>query len=253
MTALLSFTALGGVQLLLLLVLTLLAAVLRGYAGFGFSALVVAGASLFMPTREAVPLVLMMEILGSTLMARQIWRDVNWRLIGCVLLGMVTMSPLGQYVLRHMDINLMRLMAGVLLLLAIALLAAGRLFTLRNAPSGWLVAGVVSGWMNGMLAMGGLAMMVCLLNSGARMAVLRASLVGLFFITDSYAIGVASLVGLVDSHTLARAACMAPCMLVGVAIGARHFSPEHEQTYKKVVLGLLAVLALLLLLRALFS
>ena len=247
----LTATGMGGGALLLLLLLTLLAAVLRGYAGFGFSALVVASASLFLPTREVVPLVLIMEVFGSILMARQVWGDINWRLVGFVLLGVVCFSPLGQFALSQMDINQMRLIAGLLLLLAIALLAAGRFFTMPNAPAGWVGTGVATGFMNGLLAMGGITMMVCLMNSGMRVAVLRASLVGLFFLIDSYAIGVAAVVGLVDAQTIARTMFMAPFMLAGIFLGARKFDPEQEQAYRKVVLALLAVLAVLLLLRAL--
>lgn len=62
-------------------IIVLAASVIRGYAGFGFSAIVVAGASLFLPTREVVPLVLLLEIIASLQMATQVWRHVNWRMV----------------------------------------------------------------------------------------------------------------------------------------------------------------------------
>lgn len=251
MTALLEAAELSAAALLVLLVVTVLAAVIRGYAGFGFSAIIVASSSLFLPTREAVPLVLILEVLASVAMARQIWRDINWRLVGCILIGVAFFSPLGQYALSRADIDLMRLVTALLLLLAIALVAAGRFFAMRNAPPTWVLTGVVSGFMNGMLAMGGMWTMVFLINSGVKVAVLRASLIALFFITDCYAIGAGAAYGLVDEKLFVRVACLLPFMLVGVKIGAGKFNPDQQETYKKMVLMLLALLAMLLLLRAL--
>ena len=59
----------------------LFAAIIRGCAGFGFSAIVVAAESLFLPTREVVPLVLvlvlvlLLEVVASLQMAKQDVRE----------------------------------------------------------------------------------------------------------------------------------------------------------------------------------
>ncbi|MCH9705448.1 MAG: sulfite exporter TauE/SafE family protein [Proteobacteria bacterium] len=248
---LLAAANLNGTQLLLLLLIVFIGAIIRGYAGFGLSALVVASTSLFLPTREAVPFVLVIEVIASLQMVKQIWRHINWRLISCILISVAIFSPLGQYALRVTDIELMRLITAILLLMAVGLVAAGRFFTIPNAPSGWLLTGCVSGFMNGLLAMGGIWTMVFLVNSGVQVAVLRASLVALFFITDIYAISVATFYDLIDRSILVRVVCALPLVFLGIHLGAARFNPTQQEKYKTIVLLLLTLLALLLIIRTL--
>ena len=72
---------LSGNELFALSTIILVGSIIRGYAGFGFSAIVVAGASFFLPTREVVPLVLFLEMVASLQMAAQVRKDVNWKTV----------------------------------------------------------------------------------------------------------------------------------------------------------------------------
>ena len=233
--------------------IVLVASVIRGYAGFGFSAIVVAGASLFLPTREVVPLVLLLEIIASLQMATQVWRHVNWRMVLSILATSILFIPLGQYVLLWVEIESMRVIAAILLLVAVALTATGRFFSFKNDPKGWFLIGTVSGFMNGLLAMGGMWAMIFLLGSGAPIATMRASLVALLFATDFYAVLAGSGQGLVNSIILVRFIWVIPALFVGVWIGSRKFESSNADTYKKVVLWVLATLAVTLLLKAFFA
>lgn len=58
------------------------AGIVRGFAGFGFSALCVAGLSLFLPPAQVVPPVFMLEVLASVTLLRGALRDVDWRWLG---------------------------------------------------------------------------------------------------------------------------------------------------------------------------
>ena len=234
-------------------IIVLAASVIRGYAGFGFSAIVVAGASLFLPTREVVPLVLLLEIIASLQMATQVWRHVNWRMVLSILAASIIFIPLGQYVLLWVEVEPMRAIAGFLMLAAVVLTATGRSFPFKNEPKGWFLIGTVSGFMNGLLAMGGMWVMIFLLGSGIQIATMRASLVALFFATDSYAVLVGSGRGLINSIILVRFIWALPALFLGVWIGSRKFESSNANTYKKVVLWVLATLAVLLLLKALFA
>jgi len=147
----------------------------------------------------------------------------------------------------------MRVIAAVLLLISVTLIAAGKSFPIRNEPRGWFFIGTLSGFMNGLLAMGGIWIMIFLLGSGIKVVTLRASLVALFFITDCYTILAGSGQGLVTSPILVRFVWVLPALFLGVWIGSRKFEGSNPDIYKKVVLVVLAVLALLLLFKALFT
>ena len=53
------------------------AGVVRGFAGFGFSALSVAGLSLMVSPARVVPAIFMLEILASLSLLRSAWRDID--------------------------------------------------------------------------------------------------------------------------------------------------------------------------------
>lgn len=231
----------------------LTASVVRGYAGFGFSAIVVAGASLFQPTQEVVPLVLLLEVIASLQMAARVWKQVNWRMVGSILSASALFIPLGQYVLLSVQIELMRVIAAILLLTAVILLATGRSFPVKNGAKGWFLIGTVSGFMNGLLAMGGMWAMIFLLGSGINVATIRASFVALFFATDSYAVLTGLGQGLMTKTVLVRFIWVLPSLCLGVWIGSRKFESSNDRIYKRVVLLVLAVLAVMLLLRALHA
>lgn len=243
-------SGLSSSQLIVLSSIVLIASVIRGYAGFGFSAIVVAGASLFLPTREVVPLVLILEVVASLQMAAQVWRQVNWKMVVSILAASVLFIPLGQYVLLWVEVELMRVIAAVLMLAAVLLIATGRSFPVKNVPRGWFLIGIVSGFMNGLLAMGGMWAMIFLLGSGIKVATIRASLVALFFATDSYAVLTGSGQGLINSTIWVRSILALPALFLGVWIGSRTFESSNAETYKKVVLLVLAALAVILLLKA---
>lgn len=246
-------SGLVGSHFLILSLVVLNAAIIRGYAGFGFSAIVVAAGSLFLPTREVVPLVLLLEIVASLQMARQVWPDVNWKLVLSILGGSILFIPLGQSLLLWIAVEPMRIAAAVLLLSAVALTATGKSIPVRNTPSGWFLIGTVSGLMNGLLAMGGMWVMILLLGSGIRIATLRASLVALFFTTDAYAVLTGTGQGLVNSSIVLRFFWMLPALFAGVWLGSRRFEGSDARTYRNVVLSVLAALAVLLLVRALYK
>ena len=246
-------SGLSSSEFLALSVIILIASVIRGYAGFGFSAIVVASSSLFLPTHEVVPMVLLLEVAASLQMAKQVWRDVNWKMVVSILAGSFLFIPLGQYLLIWVPVEPMRALAAVLLLAAVILAAAGRPFRIGNHRGTWFLIGTVSGFMNGLLAMGGMWAIIFLLGSGIRVATIRASLVALFFSTDSYAVLTGAVHGLINRDILIRFIWALPALIAGVWAGSRSFKTGKPELYRKVVLALLGTLALLLLLRALIG
>jgi uncharacterized membrane protein YfcA len=71
------------------------AGIVRGYSGFGFSALCVAGLSLFLPPATAVPPVFVLEVLASSSLLRSACRHVDWRWLGWLAAGNALCIPLG--------------------------------------------------------------------------------------------------------------------------------------------------------------
>jgi len=78
--------------------------------------------------------------------------------------------------------------------------------------------------------------MIFLLGSGINIRTIRASLVALFFTTDSYAVLTGLGQGLMNSTILVRSIWVLPSLFLGVWIGSRKFESSNADIYKKVVI-----------------
>jgi len=252
-TWLLSWVNLDAFSLLAALIIVFLAAIVRGYTGFGFSALVVASLTLFLPPAEVIPVVLLMEIVASIGMLPSVWKDVRWKAISILLIGIVIGAPLGVYLLGNVSEVLARIIISIIILVASAALLWGYSFKgSGNAPT-TVGTGVLAGIVNGIGAAGGLPIVLFFLASGAAAAATRASLVALIFAIDAYTTVLTVSSGLVDSVTLKRLAIFLLPLLLGVLVGSRQFIRANPESFKRLTLALLIVLALVGLLKSVFS
>jgi uncharacterized protein len=96
----------------------------------------------------------------------------------------------------------------------------------------------------------GMAVAVMLFTTTISGAAARATLIALFFATDLYSLAWAGGNGLLDSNLLRWVGWLFMPMLIGIAIGRKHFLRVDEAGFRRGVLRVLAVMAGLGLVRA---
>ena len=220
-----------------------LAAIVRGFSGFGFSLLAVSALTLLSPPSEVVPTIFLLEVAASLHLLPSIWKDVQWRSLMPLILGCGLATPVGAYALATLPASPMQIALSLFVLVSVVFLWSG--FTLKKVPSTAATMGIgaASGLFNGALAMGGPPVIVFYFASPIGMAAGRASLIGYILATDT--LGLASLAwhGLITRDALLRAALFLPALLAGVWLGARGFKSVNEVVFRKIVLIIMAVLA----------
>jgi len=235
------------------------AGIVRGFAGFGFSALCVAALSLFLPPAQVVPPIFVLEVLASLTLLRGAWRDVDWSWLSWLVLGNALCIPLGVALLAFVSETPLRLLIGALLLLAATLLRGGWKLSLQPTRGVRLTTGLVSGFVNGVAAIGGIAVAVLLSGTALAPAAMRATMILLFLFTDLYALAWAAVLpgehgqDLLGPRTLQLALWLTPAMLAGIWVGQRAFSGVSPETFRRHVLNLLMTIAGLSVLRALWA
>jgi len=235
------------------------AGIVRGFSGFGFSALCVAGLSLFMPPAQVVPPVFVLEVLASVSLLRGALKHADWHWLSWLLLGNVLCIPLGVALLALVDETPLRLIIGALLLLAAALLRSGWQLSLQPTRAVRLATGLVSGFVNGVAAIGGIAVAVLLSATALPPVAMRATMILMFLFTDLYALAWAGIVPsetggeLLGARTLQLALWFVPAMLAGIWFGQRAFVGVAPQLFRRRVLNLLVLVAGLSVLRALWA
>ncbi len=237
------------------------AGVVRGFSGFGFSALCVAALSLFLPPALVVPPIFVLEIVASLSLLRGAWADAQWRWLLWLALGNAVFIPLGIAVLAWVSELHVRLLIGAMLLGVALALRSGWRIALEPTPGVGLTAGVVSGFFNGVAAVGGMAVAVLFSAANVQPAVMRATMIVFLLWTDVYSLGWAAALSalvpggeaLVGWHTLLTAAWLLPATLTGIWVGQRSFAGVPPHIFRKQVLNLIALIALISVLRALWS
>jgi uncharacterized protein len=230
-----------------------IAAIVRGFSGFGFSLLAITALSLVYTPAEIVPSIFMLELAASINLLPSIWKDIHWKSLGPLTLGCFIATPVGVWLLANIPPAPMQIALSVFVLIATALLWWG--FAWKSMPGklGATLAGAASGLSNGAFGIGGPPVILFYFASPAGVAAGRASLTAFFLLTDVIGLANQSTHGLVTWDAALRALTYLPALLAGVWIGARSFKSTDPETFRTAVLVLLAVLAVMIGARALLA
>ena len=229
------------------------AAMVRGYSGFGFSLLAIAALSLALPPAEIVPSIFMLEIAASLHLLPGIWKDIHWRSIALLLAGCLVGTPFGVWLLAHIPAPPMLVALGLFILASAFLLWRGfALKTMPNRPA-TMATGAISGLFNGAFSTGGPPVILFYFASPAGTIAGRASIIAYFLGTDMIALPLLAREGLVTWEAFIRALMFLPPLLAGVWLGARSFKGADPAVFRKWVLTILALLAVLTAAKGLFS
>jgi uncharacterized membrane protein YfcA len=221
------------------------AAIVRGYSGFGFSLLAITSLSLVLPPTEAIPPIFMMEVAASLSLLPGIWKDIHWRSLGLLGGGCLVSTPIGVWFLASVPAAPMKIVLALAVLVAVGLLWSG--YARKTMPSAaeTIATGGLAGLLNGALGIGGLPIAVFYFNSPAGIAVGRASLIAFFIGTDVMGLGFLASQELVTGEGFYRFLTFVPALLAGQWIGAHSFRTADPAAFRRWILMLLAVLAML--------
>jgi len=238
-------------QLAYVLSIVFIAGVVRGLAGFGFSALCFFALAPIFSAQTIVPLMFVMEAMASLHLLPKVWRHIPWRWVIILCLGSMMGTPLGVIALQYWQSDLVRGLAGGGVL--IACVALWRQWHFNAAQSCvWLVmAGMFSGLVNGLASIGGLVVAVYLMSSNMPLIAMRAGLILFFLLVDIYALFWLNGHNLVSPNLPSLLLVMMPVMLVGNQIGYLLFDRIDVGLMRKFTLVLLSSLATIALVSAL--
>jgi uncharacterized protein len=220
-----------------------LAAIVRGFSGFGFSLLSITSLSLVLPPAQVVPSIFMLEVAASIRLLPEVWKDIHWRSVAPLLVGCIVATPFGVWLLAHVPAPPMQIALGLFVFIATALLWLG--FALKSMPGkiASTAVGAASGFANGAFGIGGPPVILFYFASPAGNIAGRASLIAFFLATDIIGLSFQSREGLVTWDTAQRALVFLAPLLIGIWIGTRGFKNADPETFRKIVLVVLALLA----------
>ena len=222
-----------------------LAAIVRGFSGFGFSLLSITAIALILPVKQIVPSIFLLEIAASINLIPGIWREIHWRSLTWLMVGYVIGLPAGVYALIYAPEAPTQIVLGIFVIGTAILMLRG--FRLEKTPGtgASTATGVASGVLNGAFGIGGPPVVLFYFSTPGAAAIGRASIIFFFLFTDLLGVGYFATQGIVTVQSFVQAALWLPALLIGVWLGAHGFRRMNEQVFRRWVLVILMALALL--------
>jgi len=245
----LTYFQLSLIEIYYVIFIVFIASIIRGFNGFGFSAICISGFSFILPAIEIVPIILALEVAISIFMVPYIWSKIDWRFVFKILLGIIFGSPIGLYLLKYLNQQTTHLSVCLLIIFFSILLMKGFSNQKINNNYGKFFTGIFSGALNGLTTLGGMPVALFLLITSIQPAIIRGSLAALFFLTDIYAFVLSFFSGIVDMTTIYRVIPLIIILPLGVFIGDKFFVKSNEETYRKVVFYFLIIISIIGVLR----
>jgi len=240
----LSYFQLSLIEIYYIIFIVFIASIIRGFNGFGFSAICISGFSFILPAIEIVPIILALEVVISIFMVPYIWNKIDWKFVFKILLGIIIGSPIGLYLLKYLNPQTTHLSVCLLVIFFSILLMKGFSNQKINNNYGKFLTGIISGTLNGFTTLGGMPVALFLLIINIQPALIRGSLAALFFLTDIYAFVLSFFSGIVDMTTIYRVITLIIILPLGVFIGDKFFVKSKEETYRKVVFYFLIIISI---------
>ena len=219
--------------------------------GFGSGLIAVGGLALVFPElQDVVVLLLLVNLPAELFVSWQARREIRWRPILGLGIGIAVGIPLGAMLLSTAEPRIMLTVLGWFLV------AVGLLF-IKLPPDGRFKpraiaappTGLISGLLTGLFGTGGPPLIVWYHLSAVGKSAFRANLMTIFLLMSFVRVPSYVATGLVTGPRLWSSLLVMPAVLLGGWIGHRLHVQISERTFRRLVSLLLVVLGAVLLIR----
>lgn len=213
----------------------------HGLTGFGFALVVAPVLLLILQPRSVVALILFVgAFLGVTLTLQSL-RHISLSKVALLFVASVPGSLMGMYVARWLEPGSLRILICLVVVATAIPLYLGHSHRFRRETMASAVAGVVSGVLSTTTSLHGPPVVLFLVNQGWAKDVLRATMATYLMASGFVAMGLLAADGVYGSGLILLGAGLVPAGLVGYALGSRLVPRVPGESFKKIVIIVVAV------------
>jgi uncharacterized membrane protein YfcA len=228
----------------LLLAVSLIAGLVRGFSGFGAGMIFVPVAAALVGPAQAVALLWLADGLSQLFLLKGAASRANYRDLAPLFAGYVIGLPVGIWLLLIADPIQLRWVIGAMILSGLAAMLAGVRASRETGVPGSLALGATSGITGGATGLSGLPIILFWLAGRASGADIRAGLT-MFFFATSIVTGIGFVyAGIVTQAALMTAMLVVPLYGFGIALGSIIFKLAPERAFRPVALTIVAIAAI---------
>ena len=212
------------------------ASFIQSLVGFGGGLVSVPVLLLVLPPKTVMPVMLLHGLITNLLVALSTRRKAEpkriWPLFISGSLGIVP----GMLILLYFDVWAIKLLAGALIISFTMLLFLGFRARLKNERAAMFPIGLVSGFMNGSLALSGPPVILFFSNQGMMRDRFRANLVTYFLVLNVITAISFLIAGLFNNDILLLTALFLPSLFLGAWLGIKLSGRVPENIFRGIAL-----------------
>lgn len=229
-------------HLILIAAVAACAGFIQSVTGFGFGIFAMMFFPYLLLFTEANILSSILGAFTSIIVVITMLRHIHWKNIIFPIIGSFVATYFAVTFIKSQANTTLKLLLGIALFgLSIYFLFFSGKIRIKPTWYTGLAAGVLSGIMGGMFAMGGPPVVIYYMQSEKDSDKYLATLSAFFVVSNAFSITVKTLSGFVTSNVLLGLAVGIPGMMLGTIIGKAVFRKMNAQMIKKAVYGFMAV------------
>ena len=215
------------------------AGIMRGFTGFGAAMMIMPVLSTLFPPAEAVAIMMSLTLAATAQMMPKAFGTTNWREVFPITIAALLAVPLGGLVLISLEPDIMRRAISIGVLFFGTVLATGWRWSGKPTTTGAVIAGGLSGAINGASGAGGGPVILYLLAGPNQAETNRANLISYYAILNAFTAINLAFHGVFTWQVVGRAGILAIPFMTAIWLGSHLFFRASEGAYRKIALAAL--------------
>lgn len=235
----------------LLLLSTFFASTVQSATGFAFALIVVPAYLILLGTTDVIQIVIILSVVMSLAHLPKLKSNIPFHILKWLGIGCVLGFPAGLYLYSHIDLDLLKIMVAILLILV----------SLQNGWSMWKqkagqlehnkgvlsAVGLLSGVLGACLAMPGPLVMLYLSRTTLSKDEIRATMISFFVFSYITILILQYIVIGIDKDVWINTSYLIPAALLGVFAGHQISKVINEKLFKGLILLILIITGIFML------
>ena len=228
-----------------LMLVSLAAGLVYGFAGFGAALIYMPLTTIFLAPPVAVATLSVTAIGSLFTVLPQAFRDANKRAVAYLLGFALFFTPVGLWVLRTTDPDLVRWAVSAIVFGTLAVLIMGWRYKAEPGPKIWAGVGSCVGIMGGSTGLNGPVLILFQLAGKDEVAQVRANSIVVLTVSGLSYLPFLQIQGALPEGAVALGLLMAGPYAVGGYLGRRLFNPDLSTLYRRLAYAIILVAGVL--------
>lgn len=239
----------GDLTTLLIVMATFfIANLILGITSFGCQLILLPILSLLFPLQILVPLLTVYVMPINIILFLFIYKNLQLKNMSYLALAGIIGTPLGTYLLLVVNDGILKIGVGISIIISVWAIYTSSSVYFKNEKLGNIVAGFLSGLLNGSLSMAGPPVILFYSNNHLEKQAFRANLIFYFLILNIITCPVMYFSGLLTPQVVHYMVSLSPALVVGaigVLVGNKLANRLNNVVFNQVTLILVGIMGVL--------